>query len=120
MLADAEAGDATAVDLAEALVRAGVPFREAHAAVAAAVRLAADRGARLAGLDAAELAVVHPALAAADLGVLEVGGSLAAKATPGSTHPSRVADQLTVLQVAAANARAWAAAFRPTLDLGGG
>jgi argininosuccinate lyase len=120
MLADAEAGDATAVDLAEALVRAGVPFREAHAAVAAAVRLASDRGARLADLDAAELAVVHPVLAAADLGVLEVGGSLAAKATPGSTHPSRVADQLTVLQVAAANARAWAAAFRPTLDLGGG
>jgi argininosuccinate lyase len=120
MLADAEAGEATAVDLAEALVRAGVPFREAHAAVAAAVRLASDRGARLAGLDAAELAAVHPALAAADLGVLEVGGSLAAKATPGSAHPSRVADQLTVLQVAAANARAWAAAFRPTLDLGGG
>jgi argininosuccinate lyase len=120
MLADAEAGDATAVDLAEALVRAGVPFREAHAAVAAAVRLASDRGARLADLDAAELAVVHPVLAAADLGVLEVDGSLAAKATPGSTHPSRVADQLTVLQVAAANARAWAAAFRPTLDLGGG
>jgi argininosuccinate lyase len=120
MLADAEAAEATAVDLAEALVRAGVSFREAHAAVAAAVRLASDRGARLADLDAAELAAVHPALAAADLGVLEVGGSLAAKATPGSTHPSRVADQLTVLEVAAANARAWAAAFRPTLDLGGG
>ena len=120
MLADAQAGESTAVDLAEALVRAGVPFREAHAAVAAAVRLAADRGARLADLDTAELAAIHPALAAADLAVLEVGGSIAAKATPGSTHPSRVADQLTVLSVAAANARAWAAGFRPTLDLGTG
>ena len=88
--------------------------------MAAAVRLAAGRGARLADLDAAELAAIHPGLATADLGVLEVGGSLAAKATPGSTHPSRVADQLTVLRVAAANARAWAAAFRPALDLGGG
>jgi argininosuccinate lyase len=120
MLADARAGESTAVDLAEALVRAGVPFREAHAAVAAAVRLAAGRDVRLADLDAAELAAIHPALAAADLAVLEVGGSIAAKATPGSTHPSRVADQLTVLQVAAANARAWAASFRPTLDLGAG
>jgi argininosuccinate lyase len=120
MLADARAGESTAVDLAEALVRAGVPFREAHAAVAAAVRLAADRGARLADLDAAELAAVHPALAAADLAVLEVDGSIAAKATPGSTHPTRVADQLTVLSVAAATARTWAAGFRPTLDLGAG
>jgi argininosuccinate lyase len=120
MLADAAEGESTAVDLAEALVRAGVPFREAHAAVAAAVRLAASRGTRLADLDAAELAAIHPGLATADLGVLEVGGSLAAKATPGSTNPSRVADQLTVLRVAAANARAWAATFHPALDLGGG
>jgi argininosuccinate lyase len=120
MLAAAEAGETTAVDLAEALVRAGVPFREAHAAVAAAVRLAAGRGARLADLGEEELAAVHPALPAVDRGVLEVEGSLAAKATPGSTNPSRVADQLTVLSVAAANARAWAAAFRPTLDLGSG
>jgi argininosuccinate lyase len=97
-----------------------VPFREAHAAVAAAVRRAAGRGARLADLDHAELAAVHPALAAADPAVLDVGGSIAAKATPGSTHPSRVADQLTVLSVAAANARTWAGAFRPTLDLGTG
>jgi len=120
MLAAAEAGESTAVDLVEALVRAGVPFREAHAAVATAVRLATGRHVRMADLDAAELAAVHPALAAADLTVLEVAGSLAAKATPGSTHPSRVADQLTVLAVAAAGARAWAAAFRPTLDLGPG
>ena len=120
MLAAAEAGESTAVDLVEALVRAGVPFREAHAAVATAVRLATGRHVRMADLDAAELAAVHPALAAADLTVLEVGGSLGAKATPGSTHPSRVADQLAVLTVAAAGARAWAAAFRPTLDLGPG
>jgi argininosuccinate lyase len=120
MLADAKAGESTTVDLAEALVRAGVPFREAHAAVAAAVRLAAGRGARLADLGAAELAAVHPALAAADLRVLEVEGSLAAKATPGSTHPARVADQLAVLSVAAADGRAWAAAFRPVLELGAG
>jgi argininosuccinate lyase len=120
MRAAAGAGETTAVDLAEALVRAGMPFREAHAAVAAAVRLAAGRGARLADLGEQELAAIHPALPAVDRAVLQVEGSLAAKATPGSTNPSRVADQLTVLSVAAANARAWAAAFRPTLDLGTG
>ena len=118
MRAAAEAGDTTAVDLAEALVRAGVPFREAHAAVAAAVRASAAAGTRLADLDGAALAAIHPALAAADRAVLGVEGSLAAKLTPGSTAPSRVADQLVVLEVAAATARTWAAGFRPVLDLG--
>jgi argininosuccinate lyase len=119
MRRDAEATETTAVDLAEALVRDGVPFREAHAAVGAAVRLAAAGGARLADLDPAELAGIHPALAAADRSTLSIEGSLAAKAaTPGSTNPSRVGDQLAVLEVAASAARTWAAGFRPTLDLG--
>jgi argininosuccinate lyase len=118
MRRDAEAAETTAVDLAEALVRDGVAFREAHAAVGAAVRLAATRGTRLADLAADDLAGIHPALAAADRSVLSIDGSLAAKATPGSTNPSRVGDQLTRLQVAASAARSWAAGFRPVLDLG--
>ena len=118
MRRDAESAETTAVDLAEALVRDGVPFREAHAAVAAAVRLAGSRGARLADLEADELAAIHPALAATDRSVLNIDGSLAAKATPGSTNPSRVGDQLAVLQVAASAARSWSTGFRPTLDLG--
>src|SRR6266540_3647406 len=112
MRAAAEEGEATAVDLAEALVRKGVPFRQAHAAVAAAVRAAAERGTRLAGLPADQLAAIHPQLAAAAGEVLSVDGSLAAKVTPGSTEPSRVAEQLTVLEVTTATARAWAVEFR--------
>jgi argininosuccinate lyase len=115
---DAEVGETTAVDLAEALVRGGLPFREAHAAVGAAVRLAAGRGARLADLSGEELAAVHPALATANRAVLQVEGSLAAKATPGSTNPARVGDQLAVLEVTASAARTWATGFRPVLDLG--
>jgi argininosuccinate lyase len=115
---DAEATETTAVDLAEALVRDGLPFREAHTAVGAAVRLAASRGTRLADLEDGDLTSIHPALAAADRSVLAVEGSLAAKATPGSTNPSRVDDQLTVLQVAASAAHTWATGFRPALDLG--
>ena len=118
MRAAAAEGEATAVDLAEALVRAGVPFRAAHAAVAAALRAAAARGTRLADLPTGDLEAIHPALAAADRSVLSVDGSLAAKATPGSTGPSRVAEQLVALSAAAADARAWAAGFRPALDLG--
>jgi argininosuccinate lyase len=118
MRRDAEAAETTAVDLAEALVRDGVPFREAHAAVGAAVRLATARGTRLADLSSEDLAGIHPALAEADRSVLSVEGSLAAKATPGSTNPARVGDQLAVLEVAASAARTWAAGFRPTLDLG--
>src|SRR4029450_2293873 len=60
MRRDAEATETTAVDLAEALVRAGVPFREAHAAVGAAVRLAATRSTRLADLPPEDLAGRHP------------------------------------------------------------
>jgi argininosuccinate lyase len=120
MRAAAAEGETTAVDLAEALVRAGVPFREAHGAVGAAVRLAAGRGARLADLDEAELATVHPKLAEVDRAVLDLDGSLAAKATPGSTNPGMVAAQLAELRERAAAARAWAAAHRPQLDLGTG
>jgi argininosuccinate lyase len=118
MRAAAGEGETTAVDLAEALVRAGVPFREAHGAVAAAVRQASSRGERLADLPDDRLRAIHPALAQVDRAVLDVDGSLAAKATPGSTNPARVADQLDALASAAEAARAWAAAFRPHLDLG--
>jgi argininosuccinate lyase len=118
MRAAAAEGETTAVDLAEALVRAGVPFREAHGAVGAAVRLAAGRGARLADLDDLQLLAIHPALAEVDRAVLDLDGSLAAKATLGSTHPSEVAGQLDGLAAAAADARAWSAGHRPELDLG--
>ena len=57
-------------------------------------------------------------LVAADRSVLGIEGSLAAKATPGSTNPSRVGDQLIMLEVAASAARTWSTGFRPVLDLG--
>jgi argininosuccinate lyase len=120
MRAAAAEGETTAVDLAEALVRAGVPFREAHVAVGAAVRLAAGSGVHLAELDDPDLLAIHPALVGVDRAVLDPDGSLAAKATPGSTNPARVADQLGTLEEAAASARAWAADQRPHLELGTG
>ncbi len=55
-------GFALATDLAEELVTRGVPFREAHEIVGEVVRLAERRGVDLDGLDADELAAIHPAL----------------------------------------------------------
>ncbi len=118
MRAAADDGETTAVDLAEALVRAGVPFRQAHGAVAAAVRVAAARGAKVIDLSDADLAAIHPTLASVDRAVLSIEGSLAAKAVPGSTNPAHVADQLATLSATTARVRSWAAGFRPVLDLG--
>jgi argininosuccinate lyase len=50
-----------ATDLAEYLVRKGVPFRETHHLAGAAVRLAEERGVALSALTAADLAALHPA-----------------------------------------------------------
>jgi argininosuccinate lyase len=54
-------GFALATDLAEELVRRGVPFREAHEVVGEVVRLAESKGVDLDGLDPQELADAHPA-----------------------------------------------------------
>jgi len=118
MRAAATEAETTAVDLAEALVRAGVPFREAHAAVGTAVRLAAARGTRLADLPDADLHDLHPGFGKVDRAVLDLDGSINAKATPGSTNPTQVAEQLATLETAATAARSWAERFRPSLDLG--
>ena len=54
----AEEGYSTATDLADYLVRRGMPFRDAHEAVARAVRLAGDRGCDLAALPLADLQAI--------------------------------------------------------------
>ncbi len=118
MRAAAAEAETTAVDLAEALVRAGVPFREAHAAVAAAVRLATKRSTHLSDLPDADLHDLHPGFGKVDRAVLDLDGSINAKATPGSTNPAQVATQLATLETAATAAHAWAERFRPALDLG--
>jgi argininosuccinate lyase len=55
------AAEMLATDLAEYLVRKGVPFRETHHVAGAAVRMAEERGCDLADLSAADLRTLHPA-----------------------------------------------------------
>ncbi|MGE5337330.1 MAG: argininosuccinate lyase, partial [Gemmatimonadota bacterium] len=89
----AEEGFSTATDFADYLVRKGVPFRDAHEAVARAVRLATERGGDLSQLPLDELQRLAPATGADVFDVLTVEGSVAARDHAGGTAPAQVAEQ---------------------------
>ena len=86
----ARQGHATATDLAEYLVKKGVAFREAHEAVAQAVRYAESRGCDLAELKLSELQRFSPAIAKDALTILTLDGSLKSRTHLGGTAPVRV------------------------------
>ena len=90
----AKAGYATATDLADYLVKKGLPFRDAHEAVAHAVKVALDRGVDLAGLSLEELRGLHPAFGADVFEVLTLRGSMAARSIVGGTAPAQVRAQI--------------------------
>jgi argininosuccinate lyase len=87
-------GFATATDLADYLVKRGLPFRDAHEAVARAVRLAAERQCDLADLSLADLQQLSPQVGADVHAVLQVEGSVAARAHVGGTAPAQVLAQV--------------------------
>jgi argininosuccinate lyase len=90
MRAAAQQGHATATDLAEYLVKKGVPFREAHEAVAQAVRFAESRGCELAQLKLAELQKFSPLIGEDVSDALTLEGSLKSRSHIGGTAPARV------------------------------
>ena len=90
----APAGYTLATDVAEWLVRKGVPFRVAHEAAGAAVRTAERRGVGLEELTDAEMADISPQLTPEVRQVLTVSGSVASRNARGGTAPERVAEQL--------------------------
>ena len=94
LAAMAGAGFSLATDIAEWLVRQGIPFRVAHEAAGACVALAESTGRELDELTDAELAAVHPALSPDVRSVLTVQGSIASRDGVGGTAPIRVAEQL--------------------------
>ncbi|MBL8492239.1 MAG: argininosuccinate lyase, partial [Rhodocyclaceae bacterium] len=85
-------GFATATDLADYLVKRGLPFRDAHEAVARAVRAAESRGCDLADLSVGELRDFSPLVGDDVFSVLTVEGSLAARNHVGGTAPAQVRD----------------------------
>jgi len=90
MAAALKQGYATATDLADYLVKRGLPFRDAHEAVARAVRAAEVKGCDLSDLSLAELQSFSSLITADVFGVLTVAGSLAARNHPGGTAPEQV------------------------------
>ena len=90
MAAALRQGYATATDLADYLVKKGLPFRDAHEAVARAVRACEARGCDLADLTLDELRAFSPLMGDDVFAVLTVAGSLAARDHPGGTAPAQV------------------------------
>jgi argininosuccinate lyase len=86
----AREGHATATDLADYLVRKGVPFRDAHEAVARAVRAAEARGVDLAALPLDVLQQFSPHVDADVFDVLTLEGSVASRSHAGGTAPTTV------------------------------
>ncbi|HYQ91229.1 MAG TPA: lyase family protein, partial [Candidatus Competibacteraceae bacterium] len=83
-------GFATATDLADYLVRKGLPFRDAHEVVGRAVRLGVDTGRDLAEMDLSELQAFSPLIEADVFSVLTPEGSIAARNHFGGTAPEQV------------------------------
>ena len=87
-------GYATATDLADYLVKKGLPFRDAHEAVARAVRSAESKGCDLANLPLDQLQAFSPLIETDVFAVLSVEGSLAARDHRGGTAPNRVREAI--------------------------
>ena len=98
-------GFALATDIAEWLVRQGVPFRVAHEVAGACVRECEARGIELWELSDAELAGVSTHLTPGVRDVLSVAGSLASRDARGGTAPVRVREQLAEAVAALTAAR---------------
>ena len=110
LAAAAPQGFALATDVAEYLVRQGVPFREAHEAVGHLVVWCVVNGCELDAVPDEDLARISPHLTPQVRSVLSVTGALAARSGHGGTAPERVAEQLADLRAEVAVHRAWAAA----------
>ncbi|MBK1717640.1 argininosuccinate lyase [Thiocystis violacea] len=90
MRAAAKQGFSTATDLADYLVRRGIPFRDAHEIVGKAVGLGVREGRDLAELTLDELRGFSPAIGEDVFGVLTLEGSVAARDHIGGTAPAQV------------------------------
>jgi argininosuccinate lyase len=93
MAALAPAGYTLATDIAEWLVRQGVPFRSAHEAAGSAVQVAEKLGVGLEELSDDQLAAISTDLTPAVRQVLTVEGSVSSRDARGGTAPSQVARQ---------------------------
>jgi argininosuccinate lyase len=93
-------GFSLATDVADQLVRNGVPFRDAHEIAGALVRFCEEHGLQLDEPSDDDYAAIDPRLTPDVRDVLTVAGSIASRSGPGGTAPARVAEQLAALTAA--------------------
>jgi len=107
--AAAPVGFTLATEIADWLVRGGIPFRSAHEIVGRLVSHCAAQGCALDDVSDAELAEISEHLTPDVRRVLTVRGALAARTTYGSTGPGPVAEQLAAAEDALETWRQWTA-----------
>jgi len=98
-----------ATEIADALARRGVPFREAHALVGRIVLYAQDHGKELWELSAEEVRTFSPLLDAAIVEITAPAGAVANKQSAGGTAPERVAEQMQAVRAAITQDLSWLA-----------
>ena len=109
MLASAPDGFALATDIAEWVVKQGVPFREAHEIAGACVRKAEELGTDLNGLSDSDFKSIHRSLTPEVRSVLTVQGSIESRNTVNGTAPSSVRRQIEVAKDKVALLTKWSA-----------
>src|SRR5579862_1520091 len=87
-----------ATDLAEELVRRGMPFRSAHEVIGSLVRTAEQKRVPLHQLDAADLRAVDRALTPEVMQALDAARAVAARALPGGPAPAMVEREVARLE----------------------
>src|SRR4051794_28995981 len=108
LAAAAPVGYSLATEVADWLVRRGVPFRDAHEITGQLVALCSVRGCELDDLTDDDLAKVSEHLDPSVRQVMSVESALASRTTPGSTGPGPVAEQLALVQHRLDSWRQWA------------
>jgi len=108
LAAAAPVGFSLATEVADWLVRKGVPFRDAHEITGKLVALCSVRECELEDLTDDDLKTVSEHLDPSVRQILTVESALAARTTPGSTGPGPVADQLVQVQHRLDTWRQWA------------
>jgi argininosuccinate lyase len=104
-----------ATEVADYLVRRGVPFRKAHEVVGRAVATAAADGTTLAGLDLEAWQALEPAFGSDGLGVLDAGRALKGRRLAGSPGPVPVRRELARGVAMVRRSRDWVAARRGSM-----
>ncbi|HUW77335.1 MAG TPA: argininosuccinate lyase [Candidatus Nanopelagicaceae bacterium] len=113
MAKSAPEGFALATEIADWLVRQGMPFRSAHEVAGECVRICESRSIELDVLSDADFAAIHPMLTPEVREVLSAGGAVASRQAFGGTAPVRVREQLMDLREVIESDRAWANSVSP-------